>query len=87
MAELPTEFGNFQIYPYRHTLNNCNHVAIIKGNTSEFETQSVMVRMHSECFIGDALGSLRCYSRMQLQAALKMIEGAGQEIICPFIYY
>jgi 3,4-dihydroxy 2-butanone 4-phosphate synthase/GTP cyclohydrolase II len=40
-----------------------------------------MVRMHSECLTGDALGSLRCDCRMQLQAALKMIENAGQGVV------
>jgi 3,4-dihydroxy 2-butanone 4-phosphate synthase/GTP cyclohydrolase II len=40
-----------------------------------------MVRMHSECLTGDALGSLRCDCRMQLQAALKMIESAGQGVV------
>ena len=81
VAELPTEFGHFQIYAYRHTLNNSDHVAIVKGNPSEFGDQPVMVRMHSECLTGDSLGSLRCDCRMQLQAALKMIEGAGQGVV------
>lgn len=40
-----------------------------------------MVRMHSECLTGDALGSLRCDCRMQLEAALKMIEAAGQGVV------
>jgi len=40
-----------------------------------------MVRMHSECLTGDALGSLRCDCRLQLQAALKMIESAGQGVV------
>ncbi len=41
----------------------------------------VMVRMHSECLTGDSLGSLRCDCRMQLQAALKMLESAGQGVV------
>ncbi len=81
VAELPTQFGNFQIYAYRHTLNNSEHVAIVKGNPSEFGDHPVMVRMHSECLTGDSLGSLRCDCRMQLQAALKMIEEAGQGVV------
>jgi 3,4-dihydroxy 2-butanone 4-phosphate synthase/GTP cyclohydrolase II len=40
-----------------------------------------MVRMHSECLTGDALGSLRCDCRMQLQAALKMMENAGKGVV------
>ncbi len=81
VAQLPTHFGNFQIYAYRHTLDNTEHVAIVKGNPAEFQDQPVMVRVHSECLTGDALGSLRCDCRMQLQAALKMIESAGQGVV------
>lgn len=81
VTNLPTEFGNFQIYAYRHTLDDTEHVAIVKGNPDEFQDQPVMVRMHSECLTGDALGSLRCDCRMQLQAALKMIENAGKGVV------
>ncbi|MBD1805984.1 bifunctional 3,4-dihydroxy-2-butanone-4-phosphate synthase RibB/GTP cyclohydrolase II RibA [Microcoleus sp. FACHB-SPT15] len=81
IAELPSNFGSFQIYAYRNTLDSSEHVAIVKGNLAEFEDNAVMVRMHSECLTGDALGSLRCDCRMQLQAALKMIESAGQGVV------
>jgi len=81
IAELPTQFGNFQIYAYRHTLDGSEHVAIVKGDPANFREEVVMVRMHSECLTGDALGSLRCDCRMQLQAALKMIESAGQGVV------
>lgn len=81
VADLPTQFGLFKIYAYRHTLDNTEHVAIVKGDPSQFDDHPVMVRMHSECLTGDALGSLRCDCRMQLQAALKMIENAGQGVV------
>ncbi|PSB50030.1 bifunctional 3,4-dihydroxy-2-butanone-4-phosphate synthase/GTP cyclohydrolase II [filamentous cyanobacterium Phorm 6] len=81
VAKLPTEFGNFMIYAYRDTQDNSEHVAIVKGDPAEFKDKPVMVRVHSECLTGDALGSLRCDCRMQLQAALKMIENAGSGII------
>lgn len=81
IAQLPTQFGNFQIYAYRNILDNSEHVAIVKGDPAQFKEQPVMVRMHSECLTGDALGSLRCDCRMQLQAALKMIETAGQGVV------
>ena len=81
VAELPTQFGKFKIYAYRHTLDNTEHVAIVKGEPSEFDDNPVMVRMHSECLTGDALGSLRCDCRMQLQAALKMIHSANQGVV------
>ncbi|OUL30184.1 3,4-dihydroxy-2-butanone 4-phosphate synthase [Nostoc sp. RF31YmG] len=81
IADLPTQFGHFKIYAYRHTLDNSEHVAIVKGDPASFKDEEVMVRMHSECLTGDALGSLRCDCRMQLQAALKMIESAGQGVV------
>ncbi len=81
IAKLPSQFGTFKIYGYRNTLDNSEHVAIIKGDPEQFSDNPVMVRMHSECLTGDALGSLRCDCQMQLQAALKMIENAGQGVV------
>ncbi len=81
VAQLPSSFGNFQIYAYRNMLDNTEHVAIVKGDPNEFQDSPVMVRMHSECLTGDALGSLRCDCRMQLQAALKMMENAGKGVV------
>ncbi|MFN6463390.1 MAG: bifunctional 3,4-dihydroxy-2-butanone-4-phosphate synthase/GTP cyclohydrolase II [Nostoc sp. DedVER02] len=81
VTKLPSQFGQFEIYAYRHTLDNTEHVAIVKGDPANFKDEPVMVRMHSECLTGDALGSLRCDCRMQLNAALKMIEAAGQGVV------
>jgi 3,4-dihydroxy 2-butanone 4-phosphate synthase/GTP cyclohydrolase II len=81
IAKLPSQFGDFQVYAYRNVLDNTEHIAIVKGNPAEFADRPVMVRMHSECLTGDALGSLRCDCRMQLQAALKMIEVAGLGVV------
>lgn len=81
IADLPTEFGHFKIYAYRHTLDGSEHIAIVKGDPAQFLDQPVLVRMHSECLTGDALGSLRCDCRMQLQAALKMLESSGQGVV------
>nr|WP_009630244.1 bifunctional 3,4-dihydroxy-2-butanone-4-phosphate synthase/GTP cyclohydrolase II [Synechocystis sp. PCC 7509] len=81
VTKLPTQFGQFNIYAYRNTLDNSEHVAVVKGELEDFANKTVMVRMHSECLTGDALGSLRCDCRMQLQAALKMIENAGLGVV------
>lgn len=81
VAQLPSQFGHFQIYAYRNTQDDSEHVAIVKGDPAKFQGQPVMVRMHSECLTGDAMGSLRCDCRMQLQAALKMIENAGMGVV------
>lgn len=81
VADLPSHFGKFQIYAYRNHLDGSEHVAMVKGDPARFSEEPVMVRVHSECLTGDAFGSLRCDCRMQLQAALKMIESAGQGVV------
>ena len=81
VANLPSQYGQFQIYGYRNSLDSTEHVAIVKGNPEHFSDSAVMVRVHSECLTGDALGSLRCDCQMQLQAAMKMIALEGQGVI------
>ncbi len=81
VCKLPSEFGTFHLYAYRNLLDGSEHVAIVKGDIESFKDRPVMVRMHSECLTGDALGSLRCDCRMQLNAALKMIEAEGFGVV------
>ncbi|PSR16187.1 bifunctional 3,4-dihydroxy-2-butanone-4-phosphate synthase/GTP cyclohydrolase II [filamentous cyanobacterium CCP3] len=81
VATMPTQFGDFAIYAYRNLLDGSEHVAMVKGDPATFADQPVMVRVHSECLTGDAFGSLRCDCRMQLQAALKMIDAAGRGVV------
>jgi 3,4-dihydroxy 2-butanone 4-phosphate synthase/GTP cyclohydrolase II len=74
---LPTQFGNFHIHVYENTLNNEQHVALVRGAVRN--KQNVLVRVHSSCLTGDVLGSLRCDCGIQLRTALRMIahEGSG----------
>lgn len=81
VAHLPTEFGDFQIYGYRNKLDNTEATAIVKGNPEQFTQQSILVRIHSECLTGDAIGSLRCNCRQQLHKALKLIEAEAQGVV------
>jgi 3,4-dihydroxy 2-butanone 4-phosphate synthase / GTP cyclohydrolase II len=81
IANLPSQFGDFKVYAYRNTIDDSEHLAIVKGDTSRFAYEEVIVRVHSECLTGDALGSLRCDCRGQLQSALKMIEYAGSGVV------
>lgn len=71
IAELPTRFGNFHIVAFYNNKDDKEHAAIVKGDVTDGE--DVPVRLHSECLTGDALGSLRCDCRDQLEAALTMI--------------
>ncbi|MEO0410089.1 MAG: GTP cyclohydrolase II, partial [Cyanobacteria bacterium P01_A01_bin.135] len=81
VANLPSRFGDFKIYAYRNALDGSEHVAMVKGDPETFGDRSVLVRVHSECLTGDALGSLRCDCRGQLQAAMKMIDSAGAGVV------
>ncbi|MFT3892062.1 MAG: GTP cyclohydrolase II [Anaerolineales bacterium] len=71
MAELPSRFGEFHIIAFENSIDGKEHVAITHGDV--IGAQDVPVRLHSECLTGDALGSLRCDCRDQLEAALKAI--------------
>ena len=79
-ALLPSAFGDFRAIGYRNELDGSEHVALVKGHP-ERATGSVLVRVHSECLTGDAFGSLRCDCRPQLEAALRMIEAAGEGVV------
>ncbi|MGD1920237.1 MAG: GTP cyclohydrolase II, partial [Pleurocapsa sp.] len=81
VCEFPSKFGDFKIYAYRNALDNTEHLAIVKGEIAELGSKPAMVRMHSECLTGDSLGTKRSDCRMQLQAALKMIEAQGQGVV------
>ena len=79
-ASLPSAFGQFRAIGYRNELDGSEHVAIVKG-APEQASGPVLVRVHSECLTGDAFGSLRCDCRPQLEAALRMIEAAGEGVV------
>ncbi|MFM7674569.1 MAG: bifunctional 3,4-dihydroxy-2-butanone-4-phosphate synthase/GTP cyclohydrolase II [Synechococcus sp.] len=79
-AALPSAFGTFRAIGYRNELDGSEHVAIVKGHPEQGEGP-VLVRVHSECLTGDAFGSLRCDCRPQLEAALRMIEEAGEGVV------
>ena len=79
-ATLPSAFGQFRAIGYRNELDGSEHMAIVKGHP-ERATGAVLVRVHSECLTGDAFGSLRCDCRPQLEAALRMIEAAGEGVV------
>ena len=71
-ADMPTEYGDFQVVAYRHILSGAGSVALVKGDVEGDE--NVLVRVHSGCVTGDILGSLRCDCGDQLEAALRQIE-------------
>ncbi len=78
-ASLPTEFGIFRAIVFESVLDGEQHVALVCGEVEGRD--SVLVRVHSECLTGDALGSLRCDCGPQLQTAMASIAEAGQGVI------
>lgn len=88
-SKLPTRFGTFTQYVYEARFDAAPHVAIVKGDIQPESIRgnavgiedSVLIRVHSECFTGDTLGSLRCDCREQLHEALQRIEKEGRGVV------
>ncbi|HEV7293219.1 MAG TPA: 3,4-dihydroxy-2-butanone-4-phosphate synthase [Devosia sp.] len=73
-AELPTVFSDepMRVHAFRSILDGSEHVAVVKHPLPDIP----LVRLHSECLTGDALGSLRCDCGPQLQEAMRLISGS-----------
>lgn len=78
-VQMPTQYGDFTLVSFREKETNNHHMALIKGSWKE--GTPVLVRVHSSCFTGDILGSLRCDCGDQLHAAMQMVEKEGQGLI------
>lgn len=79
-ARVPTEHaGEFKAVVYSNTVDNLEHIALVKGDIESAD--HVLVRVHSECLTGDVFGSARCDCGLQLTAAMKMIDEAGCGVV------
>ena len=76
---MPTEVGDFKLHAYEQITTKQIHLALVKGTWKKNEP--VLTRVHSSCFTGDILSSLRCDCGMQLKKAMKMVEENGSGII------
>jgi 3,4-dihydroxy 2-butanone 4-phosphate synthase/GTP cyclohydrolase II len=76
VVQLPTEWGDFQLYLYRSTLDGHEHLALVMGDVGD--GQPVLVRVHSECLTGDVFGSRRCDCGWQLDSAMQRIAREGR---------
>ena len=79
---LPTRWGDFACHAYTSPYGDnpgAVHIALVKGDISGDEP--VLTRVHSECFTGDLLGSLRCDCGPQLHRAMSMIEKEGRGVL------
>ena len=79
MVQLPTEWGDFQLYLYRSTLDGAEHLALVMGTVGDGEP--ALVRVHSECLTGDVFGSQRCDCGWQLDSALQRIAEEGRGVL------
>ena len=77
--KLPTKYGDFKLIAYKQINTGEEHLAIVKGKWNPNEP--ILTRVHSSCFTGDILGSLKCDCGDQLSLALQMIEKEGKGIV------
>ena len=78
-VEMPTQYGNFDLYAFTQRSNGAKHLALVKGTWAEDEP--ILVRVHSSCVTGDIFGSCRCDCGPQLHRAMEMIEQEGKGVI------
>ena len=78
-VDFPSKYGHFRLLAYENTLNSRCDLAVVKGDVRGKE--NVLVRVHSECLTGDALGSMRCDCGDQLAAAMRQIEAEGEGVV------
>lgn len=79
VSSLPTKWGEFKLYLYETDINADVHAALVKGDINSKD--SILVRVHSECFTGDLFGSMKCDCGEQLHTALKMISDEGTGVL------
>lgn len=78
-VDMPTQYGDFKLIAFQEKNTSNEHLALIKGEWEKDEP--VLVRVHSSCFTGDILGSLRCDCGEQLHKAMQMVETEGKGAI------
>ena len=80
-VDMTTKYGHFRLLVFRERNNpqGLEHLALVKGTWEKDEP--IMVRVHSSCFTGDILGSLRCDCGEQLHCAMEMVQAAGKGIV------
>lgn len=76
---IPTRHGDFILHYYSNSIDDKEHIALVKGDVAHQE--NIPVRIHSECFTGDVIGSRRCDCGEQLDMAMQMIDEAHAGIL------
>jgi 3,4-dihydroxy 2-butanone 4-phosphate synthase / GTP cyclohydrolase II len=79
IAKLPTRYGDFTIHVFDNSVDNQEHVALVRGDITD--GKEVLVRVHSSCLTGDVLHSIRCDCGAQLDAAMERISAEGRGVL------
>jgi len=78
-SRIPTKYGEFTLHYFTNNIDEKEHIALVYGDITD--RNNVPVRIHSECFTGDVLGSRRCDCGEQLDMALQLISDHGQGVL------
>jgi 3,4-dihydroxy 2-butanone 4-phosphate synthase/GTP cyclohydrolase II len=78
-SRIPTKYGEFTLHYFTNNIDEKEHIALVYGDITG--RNNVPVRIHSECFTGDVLGSRRCDCGEQLDMALQLISDHGQGVL------
>jgi 3,4-dihydroxy 2-butanone 4-phosphate synthase/GTP cyclohydrolase II len=78
-VHLPTHLGDFKLIAYESSVDDKNHLALVKGDVAD--GNPVLVRVHSQCITGDIFASMRCDCGEQLMNAMAMVEKEGRGVV------
>jgi 3,4-dihydroxy 2-butanone 4-phosphate synthase / GTP cyclohydrolase II len=76
---LTTQHGDFRITGFQSILGNETHYALVKGDIGNGE--DVLVRVHTQCLVGDVFGSVTCHCHQQMERALEIIASEGRGVL------
>ncbi len=79
--QVMTKYGEFRIYGFESTFNQEHHLALVKGEISDFEGHDILCRLHSECLTGEVFHSSKCDCGTQLEMALNQIASEERGIL------
>ena len=82
-TRMPTKWGEFQTVGFEREISNRveTALAIVIGDPGDLTAEAPLVRVHSQCLTGEALGSLRCDCAEQLEIAMRAISEEGRGLV------
>jgi 3,4-dihydroxy 2-butanone 4-phosphate synthase / GTP cyclohydrolase II len=80
-SRLPTEYGVFRAHGFRSVLDDREHIALVLGEMPGPDDAPTLVRVHSECLMGNVFGSAGCDCGTKLDNALALIAAEGRGVV------